>query len=147
SPELLSFCIFGLSMVAVLSGKAPLKGITVACFGLMLAMIGSGSQTGTMRWTFGTLYLWDHLPLIPFTLGLFAMPELAEMAITRSSIARGGAKADFSLTAQWEGARDALKNWWLVLRCSWLGAILGTVPGLGAASIDWIAYGHAIRTE
>lgn len=147
TPELLAFCIFGLSMVAVLSGNAPLKGITAACFGLMLAMIGSGSQTGTMRWTFNTFYLWDHLPLIPFTLGLFAMPELAELAVSRASIARDGTKADFSLTAQWAGARDALTNWWLVLRCSWIGAILGTVPGLGAASIDWIAYGHALRTE
>jgi putative tricarboxylic transport membrane protein len=147
TPELLAFCIFGLSMVAVLSGNAPLKGITAACFGLLLAMIGSGSQTGTMRWTFNTFYLWDHLPLIPFTLGLFAMPELAELAVSRSSIARDGTKADFSLTAQWVGARDALANWWLVLRCSSIGAILGTVPGLGAASIDWIVYGHALRTE
>ncbi|HEY8441065.1 MAG TPA: tripartite tricarboxylate transporter permease, partial [Xanthobacteraceae bacterium] len=46
-----------------------------------------------------------------------------------------------------QGARDALKHWWLALRCGWLGALLGTVPGLGAASIDWIAYGHAVRTE
>jgi putative tricarboxylic transport membrane protein len=28
-----------------------------------------------------------------------------------------------------------------------LGAFLGAVPGLGAAVIDWIAYGHAVRTE
>jgi putative tricarboxylic transport membrane protein len=46
-----------------------------------------------------------------------------------------------------EGAKDALRSWWLVVRCSWLGAVLGTVPGLGAASIDWIVYGHAVRTE
>jgi putative tricarboxylic transport membrane protein len=147
SPELLTFSIFGLSMVAVLSGRAPLKGFAGAGLGIMLAMIGSGSQTGDERWTFGTLYLWDHLPLVPFTLGLFAMPELAEMAILRSSIARDANEVDFSLAAQWQGARDALKHWWLVLRCGWLGALLGTVPGLGAASIDWIAYGHAVRTE
>ncbi len=147
SPELLSFSIFGLSMVAVLSGRAPLKGFTGAGIGIMLAMIGSGSQTGTERWTFGTLYLWDHLPLVPFTLGLFAMPELAEMAVLRSSVAREGAIPDVSLSAQWRGARDALRNWWLVMRCGWLGAVLGTVPGLGASSIDWIAYGHAVRTE
>ena len=147
TPELLGFCIFGLAMVAVLSGSAPLKGIVAACFGLLLAMIGSGSQTGTMRWTFNTLYLWDHLPLIPFTLGLFALPELAELAITRRSISGDAATPDFSLTAQWKGARDALSNWWLVLRCSWIGALLGAVPGLGAASIDWIVYGHALRTE
>lgn len=147
SPELLSFSIFGLSMVAVLSGRAPLKGFAGAGLGIMLAMIGSGSQTGTERWTFGSFYLWDHLPLVPFTLGLFAMPELAEMAIMRTTIARESGAADFSLMAQWEGARDALRHWWLVLRCSWLGAVLGTVPGLGAASIDWIAYGHAVRSE
>jgi TctA family transporter len=147
SPELLSFCIFGLSMVAVLSGKAPLKGLTAAGLGLMLAMIGGDAQTGTLRWTFGSLYLWDKLPLVPFTLGIFAIPELIDMAATRSSIARTdeGARIDFH--GQWQGWHDALKNWWLVLRCSALGAFLGAVPGLGAAVIDWIAYGHAVRTE
>jgi TctA family transporter len=147
SPELLSFCIFGLSMVGVLSGKAPLKGLTGAALGLMLAMIGSDSQTGTLRWTFGTLYLWDHLPLVPVTLGIFAIPELADMAIRRTSIAGNAPHADIRFAQQWQGIRDALGHWWLILRCSWLGACLGAVPGLGAAVIDWIAYGHAIRTE
>ena len=55
--------------------------------------------------------------------------------------------ADISMASQWQGARDAAHHWWLVLRCSWLGAILGAVPGLGSTSIDWIAYGHAMRTE
>ncbi len=147
SPELLSFCIFGLSMVGVLSGKAPLKGLAAACLGLMLAMIGSDAQTGTLRWTFGSLYLWDHLPLIPVTLGIFALPELADMAIARTSIAGSNAPTTIRFSEQWLGMQDALRNWWLILRCSWLGACLGAVPGLGAAVIDWIAYGHAVRTE
>jgi putative tricarboxylic transport membrane protein len=147
SPELLSFCIFGLSMVAVLSGKAPLKGLTAAGLGLMLAMIGGDAQTGTLRWTFGSLYLWDKLPLVPFTLGIFAIPELVDMAAARTSIARTEEGGRFDLSGQWQGWHDALKNWWLVLRCSALGAFLGAVPGLGAAVIDWIAYGHAVRTE
>ena len=147
SPELLSFCIFGLSMVGVLSGKAPLKGLTGAALGLMLAMIGSDSQTGTLRWTFGSLYLWDHLPLVPVTLGIFAVPELADMAISRTSIAGRAVNTNIRFADQWAGMRDAGRSWWLILRCSWLGAILGAVPGLGAAVIDWIAYGHAVRTE
>ncbi|HKT20875.1 MAG TPA: tripartite tricarboxylate transporter permease [Stellaceae bacterium] len=147
SPELLSFCIFGLSMVSVLSGKAPLKGLTAAGLGLMLAMIGGDAQTGTLRWTFGTLYLWDKLPLVPFTLGIFAIPELVDMAVARTSIAQSGDRAAIDLAGQWQGLRDALTHWWLVLRCSALGAFLGAVPGLGAAVIDWIAYGHAVRTE
>jgi putative tricarboxylic transport membrane protein len=147
SPELLSLCIFGLSMVGVLSGKAPLKGLTAAGLGLMLAMIGGDPQTDTLRWTFGSLYLWDHLPLVPFTLGIFAIPELVDMAIARTSIARPEDRASINMKAQWLGFGDALRHWWLVLRCSTLGAFLGAVPGLGAAVIDWIAYGHAVRTE
>jgi putative tricarboxylic transport membrane protein len=147
SPELLSFCIFGLSMVGVLSGRAPLKGLTAAALGLMLSMIGSDSQTGTLRWTFDSLYLWDHLPLVPVTLAIFAIPELADMAISRTSIAGGAAATPIRFADQWSGVREACRHWWLILRCSWLGASLGAVPGLGAAVIDWIAYGHAIRTE
>jgi hypothetical protein len=46
-----------------------------------------------------------------------------------------------------QGVRDAFKHWWLVLRCSWIGAGLGAVPGIGASIIDWVAYGHAARSE
>src|SRR5258706_6838433 len=87
SPDLLAFSIFGLSMVATLSGRAPLKGLTAAGIGLMISMIGSGTQTGTLRWTFNWLYLFDGIPLVPVTLGLFALPELADLAINRRRIA------------------------------------------------------------
>ncbi|WP_433706412.1 tripartite tricarboxylate transporter permease [Paraburkholderia sacchari] len=146
SAELLAFCIFGLSMIAVLSGKAPLKGLAVASFGLMLSLVGSDPQTGTLRWTFGSFYLWDHLPLVPVALGIFAIPELADMAIERASIARDTDTVAVS-GSQWVGVRDAMCNWWLVLRCSGLGAVLGAVPGVGSAVIDWMAYAHALRTE
>src|SRR6201996_5977257 len=132
SAELLALCIFGLSMVAVLSGKAPIKGLAVASFGLMLSLIGSDPQTGTLRWTFGSLYLWDHLPLVPVTLGIFALPELAEMAIERSSISRADGAITGKPSTQWDGVRDAARHWWLILRCSGLGALLGAVPGIGS---------------
>jgi putative tricarboxylic transport membrane protein len=146
SPELLGFILFGLSMVATLSGRAPLKGLTAASLGLMVAMIGSKAEGGTLRWTFGTLYLWDGVPLVPMVLGLFALPELAELAILRQRIA-GDHAADITLSSQWEGVRDVVRNWRLVLRCSILGTALGAIPGLGSAVIDWIAYGYAQRTE
>ena len=147
SPELLAFSVFGLSMVAVLSGRAPLRGLGAAGFGLLVAMIGSDPQTGTLRWTLASLYLWDGLPLVPVTIGLFALPELADMAISRRSIATGDeAKVDVR-KGQWQGVRDTFTHWWLVLRCSLLGSSLGAIPGIGAAIIDWIAYGHAARTE
>ena len=41
----------------------------------------------------------------------------------------------------------ASANWFLILRCSWLGAAAGAIPGIGASVIDWLSYGHALRTE
>jgi len=146
SPELLAFTLFGLSMVATLSGRAPLKGLTAAGLGLMLSMIGDRSEAGTLRWTFNTLYLYEQLPLVPVTLGLFAIPELCELAVARKRIAGMNAAA-IAMSSQWQGVRDVARHWWLVLRCSVLGTGLGAIPGVGSSVIDWIAYGYAQRTE
>src|ERR1700680_1734174 len=35
-----------------------------------------GERSNRLRWTFGTLYLADGLPLVPVVLGIFALPEL-----------------------------------------------------------------------
>jgi TctA family transporter len=145
SPELLAFAALGISMVAVLSGNTPLRGLTVAGIGLLISMIGSDPQTGTLRWTLDTLYLWEGPPLVPIVLGLFALPELADLAIGRTAIAGNMAKTD--ARGMWLGAKDCFDHWWLVLRCSWLGAALGAVPGISGAVVDWLAYGHALRTE
>jgi TctA family transporter len=146
SPELLSFCIFGISLVAVLSGSSPLKGMAAACLGILVATAGDDPQTGTLRWTFGSLYLWDGLPIVPLALGIFALPELGDLAIANKSIFTGG-KVQSATKGQMQGVKDTFQNWFLVLRCSWIGAGLGAVPGIGASVIDWVAYGHAARTE
>src|SRR6202051_3897885 len=116
SPELLALTLFGLSMVATLSGRAPLKGLTAAALGLMISMVGSRSESGTLRWTFDTLYLYDGVPLVPAMLGLFALPELCELAVARKKIA-GDHASNINLSNQWEGVRDVGRQWWLVVRC------------------------------
>jgi TctA family transporter len=146
SPELLGVAVFGISMVAVLSGNAPLRGLTAACFGMMLAMIGTDPQSGTLRWTLDTLYLWDGLPLVPLTLGIFALPELCDLAIGRKTIVQEGQSID-TKTGMLLGIQDCMRHWFLILRCSWLGSAMGAIPGIGASVIDWISYGHALRTE
>ena len=146
SPELLSLAVFGISMVSVLSGNTPLRGLTCACFGMMLAMIGSDPQTGTLRWTMGQLYLWEGLPLVPLTLGIYALPELCDLLVGRTAIVTGKKHVD-TRTGLIQGIRDCFDNWFLVLRCSALGSFMGMIPGIGAAVIDWLSYGHALRTE
>ena len=146
SPELLAFSILGISMVAVLSGNAPLRGVTVGCLGVMIAMIGTDPQTGTLRWTMDSLYLWDGLPLTPLLLGVFALPELCDLLIARVAIA---AKTDGAsiYKGQWQGVKDCFNNWWLIMRCSWIGGGIGSIPGISASVVDWLAYGHALKTE
>jgi TctA family transporter len=144
SPELLAFSVFGLSMVAALAGRSPLRGLTAACVGLMIAMIGADPKTGEMRWTLDSLYLYDGLPLLPMILGLFALPELCDLAISRQSIS---AKSQYDAKAgMWKGTVDTFRNWWLVIRCGAIGSLLGAIPGVGGAVIDWVAYAHARST-
>jgi TctA family transporter len=146
SPELLAFSILGISMVAVLSGNAPLRGLGAGCLGIMIAMIGSDPQTGTLRWTMDSLYLWDGLPLTPVLLGLFALPELCDLLIARTTISKSIDRANI-YKGQWQGVKDCFQHWWLILRCSWIGGGIGSIPGISASVVDWLAYGHALKTE
>ncbi len=132
SPELLAFAVFGISMVSVLAGSAPLRGLAAACLGIMIAMVGSDPQTGTLRWTMDTLYLWEGAPLVPIVLGIFALPELCDLAITRTAIAADAKQLQTSWAGMRQGAKDCFIHWWLIIRCSWIGAFLGAVPGIGA---------------
>src|SRR6266550_647171 len=105
SPELLAIAVFGISMVSSLSGNTPLRGLAAACFGMMLAMIGTDPQTGTLRWTLDTLYLWEGLPIVPVTLGIFALPELCDLAIGRMAVVQEGKMID-TKTGMLLGVKD-----------------------------------------
>jgi hypothetical protein len=84
------------------------------------------------------------VPIECIALGLFAVPELIEMAIARTNT--GSIQQLHGLFhEQMRGVRDVLRNWKLVLNSATLGVVLGSVPGMGAAVIDWIAYGSAAR--
>lgn len=144
TPEMLALTFFGIAMVSALSGSAPLRGVTAACFGILISMIGTDSQTGTIRWAGNILYLWDGVPMLPLLLGLFALPELCDLVIKREALTDN---LKMSVTkGMITGIKDVLRNWFLVLRCSALGSLLGLIPGITGAVTDWLAYGHALRT-
>ena len=142
SPEQFMLGVLGLAMVGSLSGSSITKGVAAAMFGLLLATIGLPESQAIPRYTFGSLYLLDELPLIPVLLGLFAIPELMELAIKNVSIARVEETSDKG-KGLLDGVRDALRHWWLVVRCSTVGAYIGMLPGLGASIVGWVTYAHA----
>lgn len=145
SPEMLAICIFGITLVASLSGNAPLKGLMAALIGLLLSMCGQDAQTSTLRFTFDSLYLWNGIPIVPVALGVFAVPELCDIMINRKTVHTSG-KID-TKSGQWQGWKDAFSSWFLVLRSSTIGACAAIIPGLGAPVVDWLGYGHALKTE
>lgn len=145
SPEIFMLGVLGLSMVGALSGRSILKGLAAAALGLILSTIGYAETVAIPRYWFGLEYLLDGMPLIPIVLGLFAIPELIELATRRTSIAAvprehavGG-----NLMA---GVRDAWLYKWLSLRCAVIGTYVGILPGIGDSIVDWIAYGHAVQS-
>lgn len=142
SAELFMLSVFGLSMVGVLAGKSLVKGVAACALGLIIGSIGGAPATGEFRMVFGIDYLYDGIPLIIIGLGLFAVPEIVDLLRRDRSISE-----HTTLGAGWfEGVRDVVRNWWLTLRCSGIGALIGAIPGLGGTVVDWIAYGHAVQS-
>ena len=143
SPELFMLTVLGLSMVGVLSGNDPIKGILGAALGLLIGTIGAAPfGAAAYRYTFGSLYLWDGIPLAVMALGLFALPELLDLLAEKGSIAKTAQLGQGRL----QGLKDVIKNRWLVLRSSAIGAAVGFIPGLGGSVVDWISYGIASQT-
>ncbi len=141
--ELFMLAVLGLSMVGVLAGRSFAKGVVACGMGLALGTVGAAPATSEYRLDFGTIYLSDGLPLPVLVLGIFALPEIVDLA-------RGG--GTISQTAElgrgwFAGLRDTLRHWWLLVRSSAIGSVLGAIPGLGGSVTDWIVYGHAIQTE
>ena len=134
--------VLALLMVGALTGENFLKGVTACCLGLIVGSIGTAPITGDSRYTFDTLYLIEGVPLVIVGLGLFAIPEIVGLLDSKGAIAKSLKNEKGWLI----GIKDVCKNWFLVLRCSTLGCLVGALPGLGGTVVDWIAYSHLKQT-
>ena len=143
SPELFVIMLWGLSMVAVLAGRRPIKGLIAAAMGLMLATVGQQAQSGVMRYVFDQPYLLDGMSISIMALALFGIPSALDLALTKLGVEQQPVPLKGSL---FDGVKDTLREWWLVVRCSFVGVWVGIVPGLGSQVVDWLAYGHAAQT-
>jgi putative tricarboxylic transport membrane protein len=144
SPQYFMLTMLGIAFLASLTGDSLTKGLVAACLGLLFALVGLDPISGTERYTFETLYLWDGIRLVPATLGLFAIPEIIAMAIAGTSIA----KSDVGkIGGVLQGVTDTFRHWALVMRCSALGAYIGILPGMGAGISQWVSYAHAVQSS
>jgi putative tricarboxylic transport membrane protein len=144
SPEFFMLALLGVVFVASLSGDNLLKGLISGGFGYLLATIGLDPISGIQRYTFGQLFLWDGIGLVPVTIGLFAIPEIIDLAVQGTSIS----KQDVGkLGGVMEGVKDTFRHFWMVIRCSAIGTYIGLIPGMGGAVSQWVAYAHAVQSS
>ncbi|MFC1951495.1 tripartite tricarboxylate transporter permease [Chloroflexota bacterium] len=146
SADMVFIILMGLALMAVLSKGNMLKGLAAGGCGLMLALVGFDDATGIGRFTLGTLYLYEGIEIAPLVLGLFALPTMIELARKGGTIT----KVNMALTGVqgvWRGARDVARHWWLWLRCTVFGLIIGIIPGVGASASTFMVYAHAKQTS
>ena len=125
----------GIAMVIVLSRGVMVKGIIAAFVGMLLGIIGSlGGRL--------TVDPFVRMDLVPFILGLFALPELIDLMISRQPVAPKGAVT--STAEVMRGARYGISRWRMTLRQSAFGVFLGAIPGVGSAVVDWLGYAFGI---
>lgn len=152
SAEFFMLAVLGITFVASLSGENVPKGLVAGGFGLVLAMIGLDPIESVPRFTLegllgedNALFLWDGVALVSVTVGLFAIPEIIDLAVTGTSIA--GTTQPGKLGGVMEGVKDTFRHWKLVLRCSGIGAYIGLIPGMGGGPAQWLAYAHAVQSS
>lgn len=144
-PEFLMLTILGLSFIVSLSGRNLVKGFVMAALGFLLAMVGLDPQSSIQRFTFGQLYLWEGVNVVPVVVGLFGGAEVLQLMMMRGSIAQR--PEDQAIAGVMQGVRDTFQHIGLTLRASLIGVGIGIIPGMGGAVSQFIAYAHAQHTS
>ncbi|KGX88099.1 tripartite tricarboxylate transporter TctA [Pontibacillus halophilus JSM 076056 = DSM 19796] len=129
--------LLGLTAISSLSDGSTVKALIAATVGFIVATIGIDGQTGTNRYTFGNPNLMEGIDFLVIALGLFALAEVCALILTRKdrSLSKqsdiGNLKLNKSDFKEMRGP---------MTRQSFLGFLLGVLPGAGATIASFIGY-------
>jgi putative tricarboxylic transport membrane protein len=141
--ELFWLAVFGLVAVSVAAGGAFAKSVGIAGFGVLISLIGYNATFGVRRFTGGSTYLEDGLPLIPFFVGLFAISEmlflLQRHTIALTTVTRPGFRQVF------DGFIETFRYPVCLLRSAAIGAFIGLIPGVGGGTAMILSYTTAVN--
>lgn len=142
-PEYFALGLFGLTIVATVSGKELVKGLIAASIGLLFSFIGLDPIAGSPRLTFGIVNLQSGIELIPALIGLFAVGEV--MVQTEQSWAK--AVHAIKVTGERLKLQELRECMFTIIRSSLIGTFIGAVPGTGAGVSAFVSYNEAHRTS
>jgi len=134
-PEYFMVALLALSLLAMAASGKVAGGLALGGIGLLLAFVGSDPITASSRFTFGTDYLEDGLPLVPVAVGLFALSQAITLAEQGGTIAQIRTVGSIC-----EGFGATLRRPMTILRGGVVGVLLGVMPALGLSSANIVAY-------
>ncbi|QQK81721.1 tripartite tricarboxylate transporter permease [Salicibibacter cibi] len=135
--EYFALMLFGMTAIASLSEGSSVRAFISAVLGFMAVTIGIDSQTGTSRFTFGSVNLLEGIDFLVVALGLFALAEVSSLIINRHdrSIEKMSNIGSIKLTR-----KDFKEMTGPMSRQSVLGFIIGVLPGAGATIASFMSY-------
>lgn len=139
--EYFMVCVFGLTIIAGVSGKSIIRGLVSACLGLLISCVGTDPMTSYDRFTFGIPRLYLGLDLAVCLIGLFALVEIlakAEKKLGELRLDTAKMHDDGKITK--EEFKRMIRP---VLMSSLIGVMVGIVPGTGASEASWFSYNTA----
>lgn len=144
--EIFLIGVLGLFTVVTMPTTSRMKSALMLILGLLAAMVGSDPSTGQQRWSMGILEISLGLSVIPVMLGIYTIGELLHWTNqyeVDNSPAREGHGSDSTL----RGIREVFSHLGLTFRSSWIGSLVGMVPGIGGSVAGFVAYGHAVQSS
>ncbi len=136
--EMSVIVIWGITLIASLSGKSVVKGIIAGMIGLLIGTIGY-SEVGVSRGTMGSDYLLDGIPVIPAMMGMFAASELFKL-VGSNYLVENSAARNVSAAKVFEGFKKAFRYPWVIVRGSIIGVGIGAIPGVGSSIANLVSY-------
>jgi putative tricarboxylic transport membrane protein len=143
--EFTSVLIFAFALLAGISGGSLIKGLIAIVLGVFLSTIGLDPMDSSARMTFGTVYLFDGLPLIAVAIGSLALASVIEQIfdLWRSGGEVSGKDAEMSVTNSKLPFGEFVSHWRTIIRSALIGSGIGMLPGLGVTLAAFLSYGAA----
>lgn len=135
-PEYVALAVIGLTLVTYLGNGRLWKAIAMAALGLWLATLGTDPISGSQRFTFGTVSLFDGLDFVAVAMGLFGVGEL----LHNIEHSETGQKVKASIKGIWPTKDDFRKSAGPIARGSILGFFIGVLPGGGGVVSSMASY-------
>lgn len=140
-PEYFALAVFGLSMVAFISGKSVVRNLIGGTVGVLISTVGIHLTTGVERFTFDVPNLQEGIGFIPVLIGLFAIGELLTQAQKRHEVTEQIKLTTIKLPS-W---RDLMFVRRVTAISCVIGTFIGVLPGTGATVAAIIGYNESKR--